>query len=75
MTKVLSLDIDKVIDMLLEVRGKTPGKQVNLPEEWIRALCIKAKEIFMSQPVLLNLEAPIKLCGTPSFFSFISIFR
>ncbi|KAK8815464.1 hypothetical protein WA158_003676 [Blastocystis sp. Blastoise] len=63
MTRVLSLDIDKVIDQLLEVRGTKPGKQVTLPEETIRALCIKSKEIFLSQPVLLTLEAPIKLCG------------
>lgn len=30
----------------------------------IRQLCITAKEIFMSQPNLLELEAPIKICGT-----------
>jgi serine/threonine-protein phosphatase PP1 catalytic subunit len=29
-----------------------------------QALCLKAREIFMSQPVLLELEAPIKICGT-----------
>jgi serine/threonine-protein phosphatase PP1 catalytic subunit len=37
--------------------------QVNLLEHEIRALCIRAREIFMSQPVLLELEAPIKICG------------
>ena len=29
----------------------------------IRSLCIRAREILMSQPVLLELEAPIKICG------------
>lgn len=29
----------------------------------IRQLCLTAKEIFMSQPNLLELEAPIKICG------------
>ncbi len=57
------LDIDSVIERLLEVRGSRPGKQVNLAEHEVRALCHKAREIFMSQPVLLELEAPIKVCG------------
>lgn len=29
----------------------------------IKQLCLTAKEIFMSQPNLLELEAPIKICG------------
>ena len=57
--------MDSVIERLLEVRGSRPGKQVNLAEHEVKALCIKAREIFMSQPVLLELEAPIKICGTP----------
>jgi serine/threonine-protein phosphatase PP1 catalytic subunit len=57
------LDIDSVIERLLEVRGSRPGKQVNLAEHEVRALCLKARDIFMSQPVLLELEAPIKICG------------
>ncbi len=62
------LDIDSVIERLLEVRGSRPGKQVNLAEHEVRALCLKARDIFMSQPVLLELEAPIKICGTLTFF-------
>ncbi|KAJ1469200.1 Metallo-dependent phosphatase-like protein [Baffinella frigidus] len=57
------LDVDSVIERLLEVRGSRPGKQVNLAEAEVKALCHKAREIFMSQPVLLELEAPIKICG------------
>ena len=57
------LDVDSVIERLLEVRGSRPGKQVNLAEHEVKALCLKAREIFMSQPVLLELEAPIKICG------------
>ena len=57
--------IDEVIAKLLEVRGSRPGKQVNLTEAEIRGLCTQAREIFMAQPVLLELEAPIKICGTP----------
>jgi hypothetical protein len=56
------IDLDSVIDRLLEVRGSRPGKQVQLLEKEIRYLCTKAREIFISQPILLELEAPIKVC-------------
>lgn len=38
-------------------------EQVQLTEMEIRQLCLTAKEIFMGQPNLLELEAPIKICG------------
>ena len=56
-------DIDRIIDKLLEVRGNKPGKQVNLSEKDIRGLCINARDIFIDQPILLELEAPLKICG------------
>jgi len=55
--------IDAIITKLLEVRGSRPGKQVNLLEAEIRGLCTTAREIFLKQPTLLELEAPIKICG------------
>ena len=61
-----NIDVDAIISQLLEVRGSRPGKQVNLSESDIRGLCTNAREIFMSQPVLLELEAPIKICGACS---------
>lgn len=60
------VDLDSIIDRLLEVRGSRPGKQVQLLETEIRYLCTKAREIFISQPILLELEAPIKV-GTYIF--------
>lgn len=65
------IDLDNVIDRLLEVRGSRPGKQVQLLESEIRYLCTKAREIFISQPILLELEAPIKV----STFRFPSLTR
>jgi serine/threonine-protein phosphatase PP1 catalytic subunit len=56
-------DVDSIITRLLDVRGSRPGKQVQLLESEIRQLCMKAREIFISQPILLELEAPIKICG------------
>lgn len=45
------------------VRGNRPGKNVQLSEGEIRGLCLKSREIFLSQPILLELEAPLKICG------------
>lgn len=58
------LDIDAVIEKLLSVRGSKPGKNVNLTENEVRSLCIKSRDIFISQPILLELEAPLKICGS-----------
>ena len=37
--------------------------QVHNPENQIRQLCAKAREIFLSQPMLLELSAPVIICG------------
>ena len=47
----------------LTVKGSRPGKNVQLTENEIRGLCLKSREIFLSQPILLELEAPLKICG------------
>eukprot|EP00735_Rhodelphis_limneticus_P007994 TRINITY_DN2072_c0_g1::TRINITY_DN2072_c0_g1_i1::g.21773::m.21773 TRINITY_DN2072_c0_g1::TRINITY_DN2072_c0_g1_i1::g.21773 ORF type:complete len:323 (-),score=48.64,sp/Q5I085/PP1B_XENTR/84.05/0.0,Metallophos/PF00149.23/2e-43 TRINITY_DN2072_c0_g1_i1:742-1710(-) len=57
------LDVDSVLNRLLEVRNARPGKQVQLQEHEVRQLAIQARDIFMKQPILLELEAPIKICG------------
>lgn len=52
--------LDDVIRRLLEGKG---GKQVQLSESEIRQLCVNARQIFLSQPILLELTAPIRVCG------------
>ncbi|XP_014393711.1 PREDICTED: serine/threonine-protein phosphatase PP1-alpha catalytic subunit, partial [Myotis brandtii] len=49
--------------VLPPVQGSRPGKNVQLTENEIRGLCLKSREIFLSQPILLELEAPLKICG------------
>lgn len=55
------------VTALFSVRGSKPGKNVQLTENEIKGLCIKSREIFLSQPILLELEAPLKICGTKYF--------
>jgi len=59
--------LDDVIRRLLEVKNLKPGKNAQLSESEIKQLCAAAKEIFLSQPNLLELEAPIKICGISPF--------
>lgn len=51
------------LTFLFIVRGNRPGKPVQLQEYEIKYLCTRAREIFINQPILLELEAPIKICG------------
>ncbi|XP_068668918.1 serine/threonine-protein phosphatase PP1-like [Aristolochia californica] len=55
--------MDDLIGRLLEGRKGRIGKRIQLTELEIRNLCLVAKEIFLSQPNLLELEAPINVCG------------
>ena len=45
------------------VRGSKPDKKLQLTENEVRDLCLRSREIFLSQPMLLDLEAPLKICG------------
>jgi serine/threonine-protein phosphatase PP1-2 len=58
------LDVDLIIDKLLEARYLEPNTEIDLPEEQISLLIDEATRIFMSQPMLLELPVPIKICGT-----------
>lgn len=54
--------LNSVINRLLEAREK-PGKIVQLSETEIKQLCFVSRDIFLRQPNLLELEAPVKICG------------
>ncbi|XP_055910023.1 serine/threonine-protein phosphatase beta isoform isoform X1 [Eupeodes corollae] len=45
------------------VRGCRQGKAVQMSEAEVRGLCLKSREIFLQQPILLDLEAPLIICG------------
>jgi len=61
--KVKDEKVDGMIIKLLEVRGKKLGKAVNLSEDELKYLCVTSREIFINQPNMLELEAPLKICG------------
>lgn len=57
------LDMDMIIGKCLEARGAKAGKLVQIAEAQLKALCGTVREIFLSQNSLLELEAPLKICG------------
>ena len=71
------INVNSIIQRLVEVRGSRPGKKVQLTEAEIRGLCLKSREIFLSQPILLELEAPIKIFGDihGQFYDLLSLFE
>lgn len=54
--------IDNIIARLLAVEGNSNLK-VNINEIEIEQICAQAQEIFKNQPMLLELDSPIKICG------------
>ena len=57
------MNVDNIIEKLLSVRGNKPGKQVDLKEEEIKFLIDKSSQIIKEQKMLVELEAPLHVCG------------
>ncbi|PCH33671.1 phospho protein phosphatase PPZ [Wolfiporia cocos MD-104 SS10] len=62
--KVKQLDIDDMIQRLLDVgyTGKV-SKSLCLKNAEISAICQAAREVFLSQPTLIELSPPVKIVG------------
>lgn len=58
-----TIDVDPILERLLAVKGNKPGKTVDLKEEEIKMLIDKSLAIIKDQKMLVELEAPIKVCG------------
>lgn len=52
-----------LISLISIARGSRTMKTVQLAENEVRALCLKSRDIFLEQPILLELVAPLKVCG------------
>ena len=57
------MNVETIIEKLLSVRGNKPGKQVDLKEEEIKFLIDKSLPIIKEQKMLVELEAPLHVCG------------
>ena len=57
------MNVDSIMEKLLSVRGNKPGKQVDLKEDEIKFLIDKSSQIIKEQKMLVELEAPLHVCG------------
>jgi hypothetical protein len=55
--------VDSCIERLLSVQRARPRTEVTLPEEDIVVVCRAVRAVFLAQPPLLELDAPISICG------------
>lgn len=55
--------VDAVIEKLLRIRGSRPGTSSDLNAAEIRMVCLRARDVLLHQPMLLELQAPIKIVG------------
>ena len=54
-----------------------PGKEINLSEEEIKFLCSESKNIFLKQPILLELGPSLNICGDihGQFYDLLQLFE
>lgn len=52
-----------LIEKLLAVRGASSQRQVLIKEDDIHVVLETVREIFMSQPMLLEIRPPVRVCG------------
>ncbi|CAJ0587010.1 unnamed protein product, partial [Mesorhabditis spiculigera] len=57
------LDVDGLLNRMLAVGRPTTGMTLTVPEEELITLCKMAKDMFMSQPVFIEIDPPVRICG------------
>ncbi|KAG5187395.1 serine/threonine-protein phosphatase PP1 [Tribonema minus] len=55
--------LDSIIERLTALRHSKPDTMASIPESDVATLCAMAKDAFLSGPMLLEVEAPVKIAG------------
>ena len=63
MNENVETQIESILEKLLSVKSIKPGKSVDLDEEEINFIITKSMSIISNQSMLLEIEAPINVCG------------
>lgn len=60
-----ALNLDGILHLLLGERASKPneGRPVSIPESQLELLCHQVRSVFADQPMLLELDAPMKVAG------------
>jgi len=59
------LNVDAILEALLDLRTSKPleGRAVAIPERQLELLCHQTKAVFAEQPMMLELDAPMRVAG------------
>jgi serine/threonine-protein phosphatase PP1 catalytic subunit len=61
---LVDVDLDEIVKYMMEAKVKGPKVQVKLPaEKEVKKICSMARDVFLSQDNLLQLEAPLAIVG------------
>ena len=55
--------LDSILQQLVGVKDDKPGTEVHLAEDDVTWLARTARALFLRQPMLLELRAPVNVCG------------
>ena len=74
--KLVECNVDEILVKLLAAKSLKTQKQINLLENEVKWLAVKAKDIVIEQPIFLELESPLNVCGDVhgQFYDLIKIF-
>jgi serine/threonine-protein phosphatase PP1 catalytic subunit len=74
--KLVECNVDEILTKLLAAKSLKTQKPINLLENEVKWLAIKTKDIVIDQPIFLELESPLNVCGDihGQFYDLIKIF-
>ncbi|KEG11838.1 putative serine/threonine-protein phosphatase, partial [Trypanosoma grayi] len=55
--------VQNLIERLLTAKGSATQRQILIREDDIRNIITEVRDVFMSQPMLLEIRPPVRLCG------------
>lgn len=62
-TITISLNIDSITNLLLQIPAKQPIVILEIDEREIILMCLNEGNTVLQQPMLLGLTSPINVCG------------
>ncbi|RHW72711.1 serine threonine-protein phosphatase PP1 [Trypanosoma brucei equiperdum] len=55
--------VQTLLERMLSAKGNTAQRQILIREEDIRTILNAVRDVFMSQPVVLEITPPVRICG------------
>ena len=63
MSQITDTEVQAIMSQMLAVAEEVPGTEVKIPEEQLAKLVRSCRALFLKQPMLLEISAPLNICG------------